>query len=121
LDFVAPPGVAYDAIPSGTLKDEVRTFTDSAKAAGLHADIGLIAAWDPGIITVAALNKLGFNATAAQMKDFIDHLHGFAGVYGIYDFRDGSQRGLAPSNGIVVRWDPARDYWTPISKFGGGL
>jgi hypothetical protein len=55
------------------------------------------------------------------MKDFIDHLHGFPGVYGIYDFRDGSQRGLAPSNGIVVKWDPARDYWVSVSKFGGAL
>jgi branched-chain amino acid transport system substrate-binding protein len=121
LYFVAPPGVAYDAIPNGPLKDEVHTFVDSAKSAGLHADIGLIAAWDPAIITVAALNKLGFSATGAQMKDYIDHLHGFPGVYGIYDFRDGSQRGLAPSNGIVVRWDPARDYWVAVSKFGGGL
>jgi len=121
LYFVAPPGVAEDAIPPGPLKDEVHTFTTSAKAAGLHADIGLIAAWDPAIITVAALKQLGFTATAAQMKDYIDHLHGFPGVYGIYDFRDGSQRGLAPANGIVVRWDPARDYWTAVSKFGGGL
>ncbi len=121
LYFVAPPGVAYDAISPGPLKDEVRTFVESSKAAGLHADIGLIAAWDPAIITVAALNTIGFGATAVQMKAFIDHLHGFAGVYGIYDFRDGSQRGLAPSNGIVVKWDSARDYWVPVSKFGGSL
>ena len=94
----------------------MKTFVDATKAAGLHADIGLIAAWDPGIITVAALKKYGFGLTTAQMKDFIDTLHGFPGVYGIYDFRDGSQRGLAPSNGIVVKWDPARDYWTPVSK-----
>ena len=121
LYFVAPPGVAYDALPSGELKDSVRTFIDSTKAAGLHADIGLIAAWDPAIITVAALKKLGFDVSAPQMKNFIDHLHGFPGVYGIYDFRDGSQRGLAPSNGIVVKWDPARDYWISVSKFGGAL
>jgi branched-chain amino acid transport system substrate-binding protein len=121
LYFVAPPGVASDALPPGPLKDTVRTFVESTKAAGLHADIGLIAAWDPGIITIAALKKYGFNVTAVQMKDFIDHLHGFPGVYGIYDFRDGSQRGLAPSNGIVVKWDPARDYWVSVSKFGGAL
>jgi branched-chain amino acid transport system substrate-binding protein len=119
--FVAPPGVALDAIPRGALHDTVKTFTDTTKAAGLHADIGLIAAWDPGIITVAALKKNGFAMTAAEMKDFIDHLHGFPGVYGVYDFRDGSQRGLAPSNGIVVKWDPARDYWVAVSKFGGTL
>ena len=121
LYFVAPPGVAYEALPRGALKDTVRTFVDSTKAAGLHADIGLIAAWDPGIITISALKKFGFGMTAVQMKDYIDHLYDFPGVYGIYDFRDGSQRGLAPSNGIVVKWDPARDYWVPVSKFGGTL
>jgi branched-chain amino acid transport system substrate-binding protein len=121
LLFVAPPGVAYDALPAGPLKNVVHTFVDSSKAAGLHADIGLIAAWDPAIITVAALKQIGFGITAPQMKDYIDRLHDFPGVYGVYDFRDGSQRGLAPSNGIVVRWDPARDYWTPVSSFGGGL
>ena len=121
LYFVAPPGVAYDSIPPGALKDEVKTFVDSAKAAGLHADIGLCAAWDPAIITIAALKQLGFGMTAEQMKNFIDRLHDFPGVYGVYDFRDGSQRGLARTNGLVVRWDAARDYWTGVSKFGGGL
>jgi len=37
----------------------------------------------------------------------------------VYDFRDGSQRGLTESNGIMVRWDAGRDTWVAISKFGG--
>jgi hypothetical protein len=68
---------------------------------------------------VSAFKKLGLNATAAQIKDYISNLHGWAGANGVYDFRDGSQRGLTAKNGIIVRWDPAKDAWTSISKFGG--
>jgi branched-chain amino acid transport system substrate-binding protein len=119
LYFVAPPGIAADALPNGKLKEAVTTFRDATTTAGLHPDIGLIGGWDPGLISIAAFKALGFNATAAQIKSFIDQLHDFPGAYGIYDFRDGSQRGLAASNGIVVRWDPASDYWRSVSKFGG--
>ncbi len=119
LYFTGPPGVAYDSIPKGPLKDAVRTFVTSTRGAGLHPDIALLAAWDPAVMTVAALRKLGLDATSAQIEDYIENLHGWAGAYGIYDFRDGSQRGLAESNGIVVRWDPAKDYWVGVSKFGG--
>jgi branched-chain amino acid transport system substrate-binding protein len=119
LYFTGPPGVALDAIPNGPLKNAVRTFVDSAKAAGLHPDIGLLAGWDPALIVVSALNKLGLDATSAQIESYIENLHGWAGAYGVYDFRDGSQRGLAQNNGIVVRWDPAKDYWVGVSKFGG--
>jgi branched-chain amino acid transport system substrate-binding protein len=121
LYFTAPPGVAYESLPAGPLRSTVKTFVDAAKEANLHVDIPLIAAWDPGLIALAAFNKLGFEATAAQIHDFIENLHDFPGDYGIYDFRDGSQRGLAPNNGIEVRWDAAKDYWVAVSKFGGAL
>lgn len=119
LYFTGPPGVALDSLPSGPLKEAVRRFVDSAKAAGLHADIGLLAAWDPALLTVAALKELGLNVTARRMLDYIENLHGWAGAYGVYDFRDGSQRGLSQSNGIMVRWDAAKDYWVAVSKLGG--
>ncbi len=118
LYFVGPPGMAPDALPKGKLKDAVMTFRSATLAEGLHPDIGLIGGWDPGLIAIAGLKALGFNASAVQMKAFIDQLHDFPGAYGIYDFRDGSQRGLAAANGIVMRWDPASDYWRSVSKFG---
>lgn len=119
LYFTGPPGVALDAIPSGPLKDAVRTFVTSMRAAGLHPDIGMLAGWDPALIVISALNKLGVDATAAQIENYIENLHGWVGAYGVYDFRDGSQRGLNVNNGIMVRWDPAKDYWVAVSKFGG--
>jgi hypothetical protein len=58
-------------------------------------------------------------ASAADLKAYLAQLHGFAGANGVYDFRDGSQRGLTEQNGIMVRWDAGRDTWVAISKFGG--
>jgi branched-chain amino acid transport system substrate-binding protein len=121
LYLVGPPGLAYDALPNGKLKDTVKTFTESAVAAGQHPDIGLIASWDPALIAVAALRQFGFGMTSAQVKGYIDHLHDFPGVYGMYDFRDGSQRGLQRSNGYMVRWDADKDTWVGVSKAGGAL
>jgi hypothetical protein len=68
---------------------------------------------------LGAFKKLGPNAGAAEIKNYLSQLHGFSGANGTYDFRDGSQRGLTEQNGIMVRWDAARDTWAAISKFGG--
>jgi branched-chain amino acid transport system substrate-binding protein len=91
------------------------------KAAGQHPDVALSIGWDPALIVVNALKKLGANASATQLRDAIAQLHGFAGANGVYDFRDGSQRGLGEQNAIMVRWDADKDTWVAISKFGGAL
>jgi branched-chain amino acid transport system substrate-binding protein len=97
----------------------VRDFSDGMKSAGQHADVALAIGWDPALIVVNAYKKLGPNATASQFRDYLSGLHGFAGANGVYDFRDGSQRGLTQANAIMVRWDAGRDTWIAISKFGG--
>jgi branched-chain amino acid transport system substrate-binding protein len=113
------PAVALDSIPAGPLHSAVRDFSEGMTAAGLHADVALAIGWDPALIVIQALKKLGPNATAAQLRGYLAELHGFAGATGVYDFRDGSQRGLTEANAIMVRWDAARDTWVAISKFGG--
>jgi hypothetical protein len=62
---------------------------------------------------VSALRKYGTTLTATQLHDYIESMYGFAGINGIIDFRDGSQRGLTPSAALVVRWDPAAKSWLP--------
>ena len=113
------PAVALDSIPPGPLHVAVRDYTESLKAVGVHADVAQAIGWDPALIVAGALKKRGLSATAAQLRDYLSGLHGFAGANGVYDFRDGSQRGLTESNGIMVRWDTAKDTWVAISKFGG--
>jgi branched-chain amino acid transport system substrate-binding protein len=113
------PAVALDSIPPGPLHNAVRDFSDGMKSAGAHADVALAIGWDPALIVINAYKKLGTNATAAQFRSYLEDLHGFAGANGVYDFRDGSQRGLTEANAIMVRWDAPRDTWVAISKFGG--
>jgi len=113
------PAVALDSIPPGPLHNAVREYTEGIASIGLHADVAQAIGWDPGVIVVNAYKKLGPSATAAQFRDYLSNLHGFAGANGVYDFRDGSQRGLSQANGIMVRWDAGRDTWVAISKFGG--
>ncbi|HXF34105.1 MAG TPA: hypothetical protein VN603_05990, partial [Candidatus Acidoferrales bacterium] len=68
---------------------------------------------------VAAFRKLGTNATATQIRDFIANLKGWTGINGPYDFRAVPQRGLDVKAAVVVRWDTAKGTWIGVSKPGG--
>jgi hypothetical protein len=113
------PSVAVDSIAPGPLHDAVKLYVDSFKATGVDPDVSQADAWDPAMIVVSAFRKLGPDATAPDIRQYISTLHGFAGANGIYDFRDGSQRGLNTASGIMLRWDATKGTWVAISKFGG--
>jgi branched-chain amino acid transport system substrate-binding protein len=94
-----------------------KLFFDSFKAAGsTKPDVAATLAWEPVMIVVAALQKLGPNATAAQLRDYLAALKGFAGVNGVYDFPRSPQRGLDVENAIVTLWNPTRQTWDVVSK-----
>jgi branched-chain amino acid transport system substrate-binding protein len=78
-------------------------------------------AWDPALIVVDALRKLGPNATAAQLQGYIEKLSAFPGISGSYDFRDGNQRGLSQKDLVIMRWDDSAKTWTTVSGPGGIL
>lgn len=120
LISAAPPNIVLDTLPNGQVKNAVRQFVDAFKAAGIRADISEANGWDPAQIIINGLKKLGPNATATQLKDYMSNLHGYPGACGMYDFRSGDQRGLTASQNLVmVRWDVPKDTWVAISKFGG--
>ncbi|HEV8020313.1 MAG TPA: ABC transporter substrate-binding protein [Candidatus Lustribacter sp.] len=120
LISAAPPNIVMDSLPNGPVKDAVRQYIDAFKATGIRADISEASGWDPAQIIFGGLRKLGPNATAAQLKDYVSTLHDHAGSCGMYDFRTGDQRGLTASKNLVmVRWDVPKDTWIAISKFGG--
>jgi len=94
-------------------------YSAAMKANNIGSDLLSGFAWDPGAIVVDALRHLGVNATSAQIRDYIEGLHGYAGISGTYDFRDGSQRGLKQNAITVYRWDQAGLKWIGVSKFSG--
>jgi branched-chain amino acid transport system substrate-binding protein len=89
------------------------------KDAGLQPEVSSELAWEPAMIVVDALRKLGTKATATQIRDHIAHLKGFAGVNGIYDFTKTVQRGLDIDNAVVTTWNPQSKLWEPVSKLTG--
>lgn len=96
-----------------------RAFYQAYAAAGLVPDQGSLVGWEPPMIVVSALRALGPTATATQLRAYLQHLKGFAGVAGIYDFERTPQRGLDVSNAVVTRWDAATGRWQPVSRLGG--
>ena len=89
------------------------------KERNLKADNMVATSWDAGLIVAAGLRKIGPNATAAQLKDYIANLTDFAGVDGIYDFKKYPQRGLGPQSSTVTTYDAQKKAWTWLSKPGG--
>jgi branched-chain amino acid transport system substrate-binding protein len=73
------------------------------------------------MILVSALRKLGPAASAAQIRDYILHLHGWVGVDGVYDFSSGNQRGVADNAAAIARWDTKKNTWVRVSRPQGYL
>jgi branched-chain amino acid transport system substrate-binding protein len=118
LYFPGSAAFAPEQLPNGPEKKVVTAYLDAFKANGIRPDQGHLFVWDPVIILVDALNKLGPNATPAQLRDFITGYHGI-GMFGRYDFHAVPQRGIGVDSVIMVRWSPEKDTWVGVSKAGG--
>jgi branched-chain amino acid transport system substrate-binding protein len=110
---------AREAIGKGPLRSEIENFYAAFKAAGVSPTPDSGQAWDPALIVLTGLRKLGPSATAAQLRDWIANLHGFAGSSGFYDFRSNDQHGLDSDAVIFVQWDPKKSDFFNASKRGG--
>ena len=75
--------------------------------------------WDTAQIVISAYRKLGTNATAQQVRDYILGLKNYIGINGAYDFSTGDQHGLTTDSVVFVRWDPQKKDFIAISGLGG--
>ncbi|HXP94919.1 MAG TPA: ABC transporter substrate-binding protein [Candidatus Binatia bacterium] len=114
---LAWPG--YQRIESSELKKALGTYFRAFEAAGVHPDGNTAMTWDSTLIVVSAFQKLGTDATAEQIRDYVLNLHDYAGASGMFDFRSGNQRGLDLADCIVVKWDHAKNLWEPVSGPAG--
>lgn len=122
LFFAATRGVAPDALlRPGPIQDAQKVYFAAFKAAGIRPDFATSLVWDPGMIVVSALRAVGTDASAAQLHDWIQKLHSWAGIDGVYDFRDNSQRGIGQNAMIVYRWDDAKQTFAVASHAAGHL
>jgi branched-chain amino acid transport system substrate-binding protein len=114
----AQVGDAPEVVPSGPVRVALTTYLNAFKAAGVQPDHSTALAWDPAMIIVAAMKKLGPNASGVQLNDYIQHLHGFAGMEGMYDFRTG-QGGVGNESLVMVRWNAEKKTWDAVTGPGG--
>lgn len=92
---------------------------DLLASANLRPDNATGTAWDPALIVIDALRKLGPNTTAPQIRDYIAGLLDFSGINGFYDFKKVPQRGLGVDSAVIVRYDPQNHRWAWMSSPGG--
>ena len=119
LYFASPRFLSRDTMRPGPLLDAVNAFYGAFREAGVVPDAAHTYAWDPALIVVDALRHVGTKATAAELRDYLEKMHGFYGVVGQYDFRDGSQRGITGNDVVITRWEPEKKNWTAVSMPGG--
>ncbi len=101
-----PPGV----------KDQVQGFFEAMKPSGVTIDYLTGTAWDPAMILISAWRKFGTGATAQQIHTYIETQKAYAGIAGIHDYTDGSQRGLSVSSVLITRWNAKTSSFSPQPK-----
>jgi branched-chain amino acid transport system substrate-binding protein len=123
LYFPGAPFMAGVQSLTGQTKTEVQAFDEAMAASGQKVpDEGDALSWDPGLILVSALKKLGIGATAAQIHQYIDSLTDFAGINGTYNFTDTSipdNRGLTITSVYIAQWNKSQGQWTAASGPAG--
>jgi branched-chain amino acid transport system substrate-binding protein len=121
LYFSGLRSISREGTLPGPVKDAQDVYFNAFKSVGARPDVLNAIGWDPVIIVIDAYRHLGPDATADQLRDYIDNLHGFAGTSGIYDFGDPEQRGLTINALVIDKWDPVKQDFVPASRPGGSL
>lgn len=106
-----PQGASRD-LPPGVQAAKAEFF---AAFPTTKPDAASTFAWDPALLTVTTLDKLGTAATAEQLRAALAGLKDAAGINGVYDFVAHPQRGLDDSNVVITRWNKAAGAWDVVS------
>ncbi len=122
LYFTAFRFLRYKQAGPGPVRDADREFYAALAAVGVPNPDGTYSScWDATNIAVDALRHVGPNPTADAVRSYIANLHGFPGINGIMDFRDGQQRGYKDNAGLIAQWDAPTKTFVPVSLPGGYL
>ncbi len=119
LYFPSVSSLTASGAGPGPIRDAQMIYRKAFKDAGIRPDFQNNIAWDPAMIVVNAYRAVGPQATADQLQAYIQNLHSWAGINGIYDFRDGKQRGITIGVGVIARWDAKLGDFVAASRLGG--
>jgi branched-chain amino acid transport system substrate-binding protein len=114
------PPITPEAIPDRRVRRAIDTYLTAMKAAGIERpDISQAITWDPLQIFVEAYRHYGTDATAAQIRDYVNGITNWPGIQGILNFKAAPQRGVQGDWLNIVRWNPDSATFTAVSKPGG--
>lgn len=111
-------GITPDAEARGATARAQNAYYAAVKAAGIRPEFSTSIPWDMAMIAVDALRRAGPNASAAQIHDYVEHLRGYTGIQGTYDFTTGDQRGLGEAAAALFRWDVAKGDFVLVAHGG---
>jgi len=122
LYFAGTRGIVPDAaLGNGPVKDSQGRYFAAFRAAKVRPEFQATLVWDQTLIVIDALRHSGPNPSAAKVHAYIESLHDWAGIAGIYYFRDDSQRGIGQNALQVYRWVPDRTTFAVVSRPAGRL
>ena len=121
LYFPTMLGTIPGLLGAGPIRDAQTVYAKSLTAIGVRPEVGQNLAWDPTMLVVDALRRIGPSATAEQVRDFILHAHGWVGINGVYDYASGDQHGIGENAVAIARWDARQGTWIGVSRPRGYL
>ncbi len=119
LYFAGVPYYGAAAVTNAQTKAAIATITTVLAGVNAKPDQIEISAWDPAMLLVDTLRKLGADASAAKLRAYLVGLKGWIGVNGVYDFPALPQRGLGQNSVVIVRWNPEKTAADAVSRLGG--
>jgi branched-chain amino acid transport system substrate-binding protein len=121
LYFPANQGTVLGDTPPGPARNAQSAFFAAYADQGLKPEGVDSIPWDAATLIVDGYRKFGTDSTSTQLRDWMLAQRRWPGVYGIYDFTTGSQRGINDSNALIFSWDAAKGAPAIASKAGGYL
>ena len=106
-------------IGPGPIRDAQNAYVGALHAAGLEPEAPYVTVWDPAMLVVDTLRKLGPDTDAAHARAYIAGLRGWTATQGVFDFAGYPQHGVGVNSVLIMRWDAAKAAFVPASKRGG--
>lgn len=102
-----PTGAIY--LPPAELPTSIApvisTFQSIVAKSGGHPNDGWGLAYAPALMLVSALNHLGVDATAPQIKDYFQKLSAFPNIYGVFHMSTNDHSGIGLSGVYMTTWN----------------
>jgi branched-chain amino acid transport system substrate-binding protein len=107
-------GITPDPTATGAIKRAQDQYFAALAAANQRSEFAASIPWDPMMIMLEIVRRVGFDATPDQVHAAMENLKGFSGIEGTYDFTTHDQRGLGESATALFRYDGAKNEFVQI-------